>query len=68
MAKHNIYFDIPKQELSKVDANFYIVKDGEKLGQITFSKGGVDYYPRHRKKNPIKISWSRFDELMRGEE
>jgi hypothetical protein len=65
MARHNVYFDLPERELGKVDANFYIYKDGEKLGQITISKGGLDYYPSNSKK-PIPISWSKFDRMMRG--
>lgn len=64
MAEHYISFSLPELEMGKVDAHFYIYKDGEKLGRITISKGGLDYYPR-RKKNPIKISWSKFDELAK---
>jgi hypothetical protein len=64
MATHNIYFSLPERELGKADANFYIYKNQEKLGQITLSKGGMDYYPNKRKR-PIKISWSKFDELVR---
>jgi hypothetical protein len=64
MPKHNVFFQLPVRELGKVDANFFLYKDDEKLGQITISKGGMDYYPNKRKK-PIKISWSQLDELLR---
>lgn len=68
MPEHKISFDLPKQELSNVDANFYIHQDGKKLGQITISRGGIDYYPKHRKTNAIKLSWTRFDEIMKEQE
>lgn len=66
MAKHNVYFDLPVRELGKVDANFYIYQNEEKLGQIRVSKGGIDYYPASRK-NPITINWTQFDKLIRKE-
>lgn len=64
MAKHNVYFDLPERELGKVDANFYIYKDDAKLGQITISKGGLDYYP-NKAKHPITISWTDFDKMVK---
>lgn len=64
MAKHNIYFDLPTRELTKVDAHFYIYKDGKKLGQMTISKGSLEYYPT-KSQTPISISWSEFDRLMK---
>ncbi len=64
MAKHNVYFELPNHEIGKVDAHFFVYQDGEKLGQITISKGNLQYYPRSSKK-PITISWSKFDQMMR---
>lgn len=64
MPEHKIYFDLPERELGKVDANFYIYQDGKKLGQITLSKGGMDYYPNKRKR-PIKINWSQLDAMIK---
>ena len=66
MAKHNVTFNLPNLELGNTDANICIIQDGEKLGEITISKGGIDYYPK-KKKRPITISWSRFDEIMKKE-
>lgn len=64
MAKHNVFVNLPTRELNKVDAHFYIYQNDNKLGQITISKGGLDYYPANRKK-PIKISWTQFDRMVR---
>ena len=64
MAKHNVFLELPQREMGKVDANFFIYKDSSKLGQITISKGGMDYYPSNSKK-PIKINWSQFDSMIK---
>lgn len=64
MPKHNVYLNLPTREIGKVDAHFFIYQDDEKLGQITISKGNLQYYPRNSKK-PINITWSRFDQMMR---
>lgn len=65
MAEHYISFSLPELEMGKVDANFYIYKDGERLGRITISRGGLDYYPKN-KKIPIKVSWSSFDKMLKN--
>ena len=64
MSTHKVYFKLPKRELGKVDAHFYIYQDELRLGQITISKGGFDYYPANSKK-PIIINWTQFDKLIR---
>jgi len=64
MAKHNVYLDLPTREVNKVDAHFHIYKDNLKLGQMTISKGGLDYFPSNSKK-PIRISWTQFDKMIK---
>lgn len=64
MAKHNVFVDLPKRELGKVDAFFDIFKDGEKFGTITISKGLMEWYPSNAKK-PYRLSWSSFDKAVR---
>lgn len=64
MPKHNVYFDLPEREIGKVDANFYIYQNGEKLGQMRISKGGMDYYPTNRKK-AITVNWTQFDKMIK---
>ena len=63
MARHNVYFELPTRELGKVDAKFFIYENDDKLGEITISKGAIEYYPASKQK-PIKLSWGRFDKLM----
>jgi hypothetical protein len=64
MSKHTVAFELPKREMGKVDADFFIQKDGATLGQIRISKGGMDYYPANRKK-AIKITWTQLDKMIK---
>jgi len=70
MAKHTLYFELPSVEFGKVDARFYIIKDGKQFGTITISKGDLEWYP-FKVKKPYKISWTAFDKIIKeyhGEE
>ena len=64
MPSHNVRFTLPERELGKVDARFDIYEDGKKLGQITISKGNLEYFPASTPK-PITMTWSKFDKVMR---
>lgn len=65
MARHNVYFELPQRELGKVDAKFSIYQNEDRLGEITISKGAIEYYPANKQK-PIKLSWAQFDRLMKS--
>src|SRR4029079_1699824 len=64
MASHNVKFTLPERELGKVDARFSIYEDGKKLGEITISRGAIEYYPMNAQK-PIKMSWTQVDRAMK---
>jgi hypothetical protein len=64
MATHNVKFTLPERELGKVDARFFIYEDGKKHGEITISRGAIEYYPSSAQK-PIKMSWTQFDRAMK---
>ena len=64
MASHNVKFTLPERELGKVDARFSIYEDGKKLGEITISRGAIEYYSANAQK-PVKMSWSKFDRAMK---
>lgn len=64
MAKHDVRFDIPVRRLGKTDVNFYIVIDGETFGQLSISNGAIVWFPKGSKKG-LKMSWQKFDEMMR---
>jgi hypothetical protein len=65
MARHNVYFELPTRELGKVDAKFVIYQNDDRLGEITISKGAIEYYPANKQK-PIKLGWGQFDRLMKS--
>jgi len=50
--------------LGKVDARFFVYEDGKKLGEITISRGAIEYYSANSPK-PVKMSWSKFDRVMK---
>lgn len=64
MPKHEVFLNLPTFEMFKVDAQFLIHQDGELLGQVTISKGGIDYKP-YKKKKAIKINWTQFDRIVK---
>lgn len=64
MPRHDLYFNLPQVALGKVDAHLQIYQDDEKLGEITLSKGSIEYYPANAK-TPISLTWTQFDKLMK---
>jgi hypothetical protein len=60
---HKVMFNLPERELGKTDAKFIVHKNGKRLGEITISKGGFEYYPSNAQK-PVKLQWSKFHNLM----
>lgn len=64
MAKHNIFVDMPRRELGKVDAIFEVFTNSKKSGTITISKGGLEWYPNAARK-AYKVTWKQFDQAIR---
>jgi hypothetical protein len=64
MATHDIEIEIPPRLVLHKDVSFVIKSDGLKLGELRISKGTIDWRPGN-KKTVIRMSWERFDRLMR---
>lgn len=64
MAIHDVTFTVPDRPLGKTDIEFAVVANGEKLGTLRVSKGSLVWYPK-KGQNGLKISWAKFDALMR---
>jgi hypothetical protein len=64
MAKHNVFFNLPRRELGKTDIVFEVFSDLEKFGTITISKGALEWWPSYAKK-PFRMDWTRFDRAIR---
>jgi hypothetical protein len=63
--EHNVYVRQPKREVINADMKFSITEDGEKLGELWISRGGVEWWPRNAKKSVV-MSWQVFKRRMEG--
>ncbi len=57
---HKVYFSVPEKQLQSTDLVFSISEDGQKLGELHISRGGVDWWPSYAKSKKRKFSWKRF--------
>ncbi len=64
MAKHNVYVTLPNAELMNADAVISVFQDEKKFGTITISKGSIEWYPSNAKQ-PYKMSWTKFDKMIK---
>ncbi len=39
---------------------------GEKLGTLVIGRGSFKWYPKHSKKNHVRLDWTTFAEIMKG--
>ena len=65
MAKHEVRFVLPWRRLGKEDVIFRVVQDDELLGTLKVSQGAVVWWPGKAKLG-YKMTWERFDQMMRG--
>ncbi len=65
MAQHKVRFTVPvRRQVLSGDIVFEVWADGDKLGRLKISQGGLDWLPRYRKQ-PISYMWEEFDVFMR---
>lgn len=66
MPERDVYFSVPERPLAKADIVFIVDEDGERLGTLKISKGGLDWLPARKwRDKPFRLDWSRFDRLIR---
>jgi hypothetical protein len=61
---HKVTFNLPRRELGREDIVFVVQKDDKRFGTLLISKGAVEWRPTN-KVYRRKISWDKFDQLMR---
>lgn len=61
---HKVTFNLPKRELGREDIVFVVEKNERRFGTLLISKGAVEWRPTN-KQYRRKISWDKFDQLMR---
>ena len=61
---YEVKFEVPKRELGKSDVVFEVKQDGITLGTLKISKGSLVWFPKDTT-NGYRITWERFDRLMK---
>jgi hypothetical protein len=65
MPQHEIEMSLPAQTVNNTDVEVSVWSDGNKLGSLKISKGTIDWMPSPNSKTHFKMSWERFDEVMK---
>jgi hypothetical protein len=64
MPRHDVEMSIPTSKVVlHADVVFEVRSDGEKLGELRISQGGIDSRPGNAK-IPSKLTWERFNRIM----
>jgi hypothetical protein len=61
---HNAKMRVKNQiPVGNVDLEIEVERNGEKLGELHISKGGVDWIPRHSRSRFV-LNWSEVDSAL----
>ena len=63
MAIHEVEFMVPKRPLQKCDIEFDVRADGDGLGTLKVSRGGVVWRPRNHKYGYYS-TWEKFADTL----
>ena len=67
MAEHTVWLkQTPEVEIVNKDLVVEVVADGEVLGKLTISRGGIGWFPKHAE-HERHLNWERFDRVVRSE-
>ncbi|RIK80542.1 MAG: hypothetical protein DCC68_10820 [Planctomycetota bacterium] len=67
MAEHAVWLkQTPEVEIVNKDLIVEVASDGEVLGKLTISRGGLGWFPKNAEYER-HLSWERFDRLVRSE-
>ena len=66
MARHKLEITVPPKAILNSDVVITVVEDDFKLGELRISRGSLDWVPA-RAKGAYRMSWERFDDVMRGQ-
>ncbi|BCN43443.1 hypothetical protein GCM10027068_46090 [Prescottella soli] len=65
MADHEVRLSTKNLLIAGIDMDFDVKVDGEVLGTLSVSEGGLDWRPKHyRKKNGWRATWTDFNEWI----
>lgn len=63
MPVHKVSIRQPAKQVMYNDVAFIVQSDGVLLGELTVSKGSIDWRPANKRK-ARKISWEKFAAMM----
>ena len=63
MAEHVVTFTVPQRPLERRDIEFDVRADGEMLGTLKVSRGGMVWRPRDHTYG-YYLSWEKLDEVI----
>ena len=61
---HRIAVSVPEIELANRDLIIVVSSDGEKLGELRISKGGLDWWPKDAKTKKRRKTWAQLKTFM----
>ncbi len=65
MPDHEVRLSTKNLLISGIDMDFDVNVDGQVLGTLSVSEGGLDWRPKHhQKRNGWTVSWTDFDAWM----
>lgn len=64
MPEHRVTVVSPLRDVGNVDSVYEVFADGEKLGELRVSRGGVDWWPRGTRNRGRLLSWEQFAARM----
>jgi hypothetical protein len=68
-ARHEIEASLPAHRVVNTDVTIIVKSDGIRLGELLISKGAIDWRltRKGRDSSTCRVSWERFDRVMREE-
>jgi len=63
---HDVKFTIPTRTLGKTDISFVVRTDGEILGTLEVSRGGLEWFSKGAV-NGQKITWKKFNDFAKNQ-
>ena len=65
--KHQVDVTFHKRLIEKKDLEVRVKSDEKILGTLLISKGNIEWVPKGKSKNILKLKWEEFDEVMKKE-
>jgi len=64
MPSHKLEISLPPKVILNSDVVIDVQSDDAKLGELRISRGSIDWIPGKHQAS-FRLSWERFDEVMR---